>query len=80
MHHEVCDGRIPSAGDGRRREGAHSFHSVGPAGRHGLGWNVDDAQACAGLAKDIVPAEANGYGRKTVGTLEEVYRRGGEYI
>lgn len=78
--HEDNNDRVLGAGDGRRREGPHPFHQTGPVGRHGTGWHVDDAQACAGLAKDIVQAETSGHGRKTLGTLEEVYRRGGKHF
>jgi len=52
--HEIRDNRILSAGDGRRRQGAHTLHQTGSAGGHGIGRHVDDAQTRARLAQDFV--------------------------
>lgn len=81
-NHAVRDNRIPGAGHGRRREGAHPLHQTGPAGRHGAGRHVDDAQARAGLAEDLEQtgqAGGRGHGRgKTAGNLEEIHPGRGE--
>lgn len=72
-NHEGRNNRIFSAGDGRRRQSTHSLHQTCSAGRHGVGWYVDDAQTCTGLAKNIVPTKARTNGWKTFGTMEEVH-------
>lgn len=80
-NHEVRRHRILGVGDGRSREGAHTFHQTGSARGHGPSRHVDDAQIGTGLSQDIVQADETGrHGRKTFGirTREEVYRRRGE--
>lgn len=78
--YEIRDNRILSAGDGRRRQGAHTFHKTGSAGGHGTGWHVDDAQARTRLAQDFIQQarQASSHGWKAFGALEEILTRRGE--